>query len=121
MIPGRRETQAPNVLEMIPAHAVDFEHHNGVTHLRVPKIKHKWLKCLEHRLKQPYYMIHLDEYGTRVWNLMDDRLTVFDIGDKLQKEYGEKIAPVYERLGLFINMLAQRHFITLRSIDGADG
>ena len=116
----KTKTQPQNVLEKIPAHAVDFDHKNGAIHILIPKIKLEIFKFLQQRLKHPYTVVQLDEYGTRVWNLIDDRKTVFDIANTLRQEFGDKIEPVYERLGLFINMLAQRRFITLRDVDVAN-
>ncbi len=110
----KTEQKAPNVLEMIPAHAVDYEFEEGAVVMLAPKFKNKFLvKHVMHRMKIPFYKIHLDEYGSRTWNLIDGKKTVFEIGKTLKAEYGESVEPVYERLGLFMNMLAQRQFIIL--------
>jgi hypothetical protein len=106
--------KAPNVMEMIPTHRAKFEKKDGVIILLAPKFKNIFfVKHIMPRMKQPNYKIQLDAFGTSVWNLIDGEKSVFEIAKELKTEYGESVEPVYERLGLFVNMLAQRHFITL--------
>ena len=111
----KADAEAPNVLDMVPAHSMDFEERDGRIMLLVPKFGDNRLgRFFMQRMKRPYYKIHLDEFGSRVWNLIDGRITVYQIGTLLHQEFGNDVEPVYERLGLFINMLAQRHFIHLK-------
>ncbi len=113
----KEKQEAPNVLEMIPTHAVDFEFEEGRVVMLAPKFKNKFfVKHIMRRMKSPFYRIHLDEYGSQTWNLVDGKKTVFEIGKELKAKYGESVEPVYERLGLFMNMLAQRRFITLSQV-----
>jgi len=112
----KTNSKAPNVIEMIPTHNVQFEIKDDIIVILAPKFKNKILiKYVMHRMKQPNYRVHLDAFGSRVWNLINGEKTVFEIGGALKTEFGESIDPVYERLGLFMNMLAQRKFITLSS------
>lgn len=109
-------SKTTNVIEMIPAHNVLFELKDEIVVILAPKFKNKFfVKYIMSRMKQPHYRIHLDAFGSRAWNLINGEKTVFEIGAELKAEFGERIDPVYERLGLFINMLAQRKFITLSS------
>ena len=106
--------KAPNVLEMIPAHGVDFEIVENIVILLSPKFKNRLLlKYVMPRMKQPNYKIRLDAFGSSVWHLIDGKKTVFEIGKILKSEHGKSVEPVNERLGLFMNMLAQRRFIIL--------
>lgn len=110
----KAEKQPENVLTMVPEYNRDFEHVDDRVVLFEPKFKNKWLvKHLLPRMKQPHYKIHLDEYGTFVWNRINGRRTVLDIAVQLEKVYGDQVEPVHERLGMFINMLAQRKYIIL--------
>ena len=106
--------QPENVMTMVPKVNTNFECADKRIVLLEKKFKNKFLvKHLLSRMKQPHYKIYLDDYGTFVWNQIDGNRTVFDIAVQLKEQYGEKVEPVYERLGMFINMLAQRKFITL--------
>lgn len=105
----------PNVLEMIPTHQIDFEERDGTIYLLEPRFRNRiFLKYVLPRMKHPYVKIALDEFGTYVWKRINGHKTVYEIGNELKSEYGTKVEPVYERLGLFVNMLAQRQFVSLR-------
>ncbi|MDZ7725125.1 MAG: PqqD family protein [candidate division KSB1 bacterium] len=109
-----KSEQEKNVMTMVPAYNTEFEYADDKVVLLEPKLKSKFLKKhLLPRMKRSHYKIHLDDYGTFVWKQIDGNRTVFDIAVQLEEHYGDKVEPVYERLGMFINMLAQRKFITL--------
>jgi len=57
--------------------------------------------------------IHLDDLGSFVWQAMDGSRTIKEIGDMLEAEFGEKAAPLYERLFMFLLVLKKNRFITL--------
>ncbi|MBN2354964.1 PqqD family protein [candidate division KSB1 bacterium] len=109
---------AENLLDFTPQPAVPWEtQENGLIALKWPRVGNKYLQTLLlPRLKHPYMLIHLDGYGTSVWRQMDGRKTVGEIGASLREEFGDSVEPVFERLGLFINLLARRKFITLARI-----
>jgi hypothetical protein len=55
--------------------------------------------------------IELDELGSRVWILIDGNRSVYDIGQELLKEFGEKCQPVYERLIMYLRYLNKKGWI----------
>ena len=82
--------------------------------LQLPKFNNRFLQArLQSRMKHPFISIRLDVFGTWVWEKMDGNQTVFEIGESLSAEFGDAVEPVFERLGLFINLLARRRFIQL--------
>ena len=77
-----------------------------------PKFTNRFFaKFLLSRMKNPNYKIHLDDYGSFVWNECDGMNTVERIGRLLEKKFGDKVDPVYERLGLYIKTLEKNKFI----------
>ena len=50
-----------------------------------------------------YRKIELDEYSSTVFLLIDGNKTVKEIGESLDKKFGNKVHPLYERLLLFLN------------------
>jgi hypothetical protein len=116
IIPENEEPAAENLLDFIPQPAIPWDvAADGLVTLRVAKYSNPWLlKHLVPRLKHPHVTLHLDSFGTWVWKRMDGRNTVREIGAALELEFGETIQPVYQRLGLFINMLAQRSYVSLQ-------
>ena len=56
------------------------------------------------KFKIPIYKeITLDEISSEVFLQIDGDKTVKEIGDNLEKKYGEKVNPLYERLLIFLN------------------
>jgi len=62
--------------------------------------------------------IHLDLQGRFVWNAIDGKRCIRDIGRMMEAEFGEKAKPVYEKLITFIRILKNNSFISLMLIDG---
>ncbi len=110
-----KEEQAPNLLEMYPAPAIRWEQEeDGSITLFTPRFSNKWMvKHVLPRMKNKDLKIHLDEFGSWVWQQIDGHTTVLQIAKNLYEKFGEKVEPVYDRLGLFINHLARRQFISL--------
>lgn len=109
------EEQAPNLLDMCPVPSIKWEQaEDGLITLFTPRFSNKWMvKHILPRMKHQDLKIHLDEFGSWVWQQIDGHTTVFQIAKNLQEKFGESVEPVYDRLGLFINHLARRQFITL--------
>ena len=50
-----------------------------------------------------YKKIELDEYCSTVFLLIDGKKNVKEIGEILDKKFGDKVHPLYERLLIFLN------------------
>ena len=105
---------APNVLEIIPSPNAEFVEENDRIIIVLPKRRNRLVAGLFPNAEPRRFKLHLDEFGTFVWRRMDGCKRVFDIAQELHGRFGARVEPVYERLGLFINMLAQRRLITLQ-------
>jgi hypothetical protein len=115
MAAQKPQKQPPNVLEMIPSHNSVFEEENGRITVLLPRKQNGFVaRFFPQRLLISNFKLHLDDYGTYVWKQINGCKTVFEIAHELKQQFGAEIEPVYERLGLFINLLAQRQLITLR-------
>lgn len=58
------------------------------------------------KVKIPMYrQIELDEYSSEVFIQIDGNKTVEEIGNELQRRFGEKVFPLYERLLVFLNYI----------------
>lgn len=115
----QQDMAGENLLDYSPRPAVHFEiDEEGLVTLKVAKFTSRWLqRYLLPRLKQPDIAIHLDTFGSWVWRRLDGQASVRDIGRALESEFGEGVQPVYARLGLFINSLAQRNYVTLTKVE----
>ena len=81
--------------------------------LLVPKFGNHFLgKWIMSKLKRPHYRLKLDEIGSFIWERCDGSHNIKEIGDQLSAQFGEKIDPVHERLGLFFQSLNQTKSLT---------
>ena len=86
--------------------------------IKKPKFKNRFLKkYLLPKLKKSEYSVNLDQIGSFVWKNIDGKNTFGEIADKLRREFGESIEPVYDRLGQFINSLRRYEFITFINLE----
>lgn len=72
------------------------------------------VRYLMPRLKNPDYRVNLDIIGTKVWENIDGKRTVREIGQILKNDLADKVEPVNERLTQFILSLQRHKFILLQ-------
>lgn len=99
--------QGKNLLELVPSRNQDFEIDGEKVIILLPKFRSGFGKrFIQPRIKKKHFRIQLDEIGAAFWQEMDGKRNVREIASVLQQMFGEKIEPVYDRLGVFIaNML----------------
>jgi hypothetical protein len=114
----RADPSPVNLLQLIPDQNILSEKTNdGLFILLKPKYRHPWMvKHFLPRLKNPHYKIKLDEIGSFIWELCDGRKTVKEIGGRLKEKFGEKVEPLYERLGAFFQNLEKNKFIIFKNL-----
>ena len=61
--------------------------------------------------KPKYSYIEQDEFGSFVWEQMDGKKTIYEIGTLVKERFGDKAEPLYERLSQYIKILHNNHFI----------
>ncbi len=55
--------------------------------------------------------IHLDAFGSFVWNQIDGERSIFEIGKSVDEHFGEKAHPLYERLAKYFQILESYRFV----------
>ena len=112
-----KKSPESNLLDYIPVQQIEWQE-NPETSLIIimkPKFDNKFLrKYFLAQLKSPNFRVNLDEYGSRVWKLIDGRRTILQIADSLKDMYGESVEPAYERVGNFMRSLENNKFIVYR-------
>lgn len=64
-------------------------------------------------LKKPKISyIHLDEFGSFVWEVTDGKSDIISIGNLVRENFGEKAEPLYERLAKFYQILSSYGFVS---------
>ncbi|UCG51019.1 MAG: PqqD family protein [Candidatus Latescibacterota bacterium] len=105
-----------NLLDMIPWQRRDHRDcADGTVDVMIPRFGDSRIgRFLGKSLKNTPIHVHLDEIGTAVWRLCDGRRSVQDIGRSLQEQFGDRIEPVYERLGIFLHQMKKAGIIDWR-------
>ncbi len=101
-----------NYLEKIPVKCdilYDTDE-KGITTLQVENkgVMNKFAQLVFKKPKISY--IHLDEFGSFVWNEIDGEKDVFLIGKSVKEHFGDKAEPLYERLSQYIETLKKYGF-----------
>ena len=104
-----------NLLELHPVRKARFEPGEEGIVVYIPK----WKSQLSRRIMgiltdSMEYRVHLDEYGSFVFNLCTGDFTVKEIGERLRKRFGEDAEPLYQRLSVFLTTLEDSGMITYR-------
>lgn len=64
--------------------------------------------------------VELDAIGSSVWKYIDGKATVYDIGQKLLFEFGDKMEPVYDRLIMYLRHLNKKGWISFTKDDQSE-
>lgn len=56
--------------------------------------------------------IHLDKFGSFVWQQINGERTITDIGELVDAEFGEEAHPLNERLATYFKVLESYGFVT---------
>jgi hypothetical protein len=63
--------------------------------------------------RSEHIRVKLDEQSSCVWNLIDGKRTVRQIGEEIKSRYGESIEPLYPRLVEFLEILLRNKFVRI--------
>ena len=108
-----KKDSGANYLDRIPVYlpSLDWSEENGIVTL------HKENKGLFNKIAQMLFKkpkishIHLDEFGSFVWLLIDGKTDLTDLGPKVSEHFGDKAEPLYPRLAKFFQILDSYGFI----------
>lgn len=77
---------------------------NGI--VIISEKQNHWVQNMFRKMKikiPPYKNIELDEYGSYVFLQIDGKRNIEEIGQCLEKQFGNNVNPLYERLIMFMN------------------
>ena len=105
--------QEQNLLDLIPAQNMAFERtEDGKITIIQPKFTNKFMvKYIVPRMTRPNFKVSLDEFGSHVWEQIDGKRSIGEIGESLQSTFGEKVEPLWDRLTQFFVQLNNLKFI----------
>ena len=72
----------------------------------VPRFGDDWFgRWLMSKMARPEFRLKLDDIGSFVWQKCTGESNIAEIAQALSEQFGERVDPVYERLGLFFRSL----------------
>ena len=105
-----------NYLDKIPRHKLSVcwsvDENNAV----ILEVENKGFanKIAQTLLKKPKTsFIHLDEFGSFIWQTIDGKKNIFYIGKDVKEHFGDKAEPLYERLAEYFEVLERYEFVEL--------
>ena len=103
-----------NYLERVPVRPARISWSRDAKEIVTLDIENRGLanriaQALLHKPKVSH--IHLDELGSFVWPLIDGETDLVSIGEQVERRFGEKAHPTYERLAKFFQILESYRFI----------
>ncbi len=106
-----------NFLDKIPAHKEGLKwsiDENGMVTLEMENkgVVNRIAQFILRKPKVSY--IHLEEFGSFIWPVIDGKKTIFEIGKEVEEHFGEKANPLYERISTYFTMLERYEFVTLK-------
>ncbi len=111
----KKQKQAEeNYLERCPVRNNSIGWSQDDTGLVTLEIENKGVmnRIAQKLLKKPKISyIHLDEIGSFVWPMIDGERSIMDMGAPMEKHFGEKAQPTYDRLAQFFQILESYGFI----------
>jgi len=109
----RAKPTPPNLLELIPRRRVDFTtDEQGQVTLKMPRFHHPLaVRLFGPFLRRPSFDLRLDDLGSFVWGQCDGATTVAEIGERLSKQFGDRVEPLWERLGKFLRKLEREDLL----------
>ncbi len=110
----RRHVPQPDLMTLTPRRLVQCRvGEQGLREVLLPKFSQsRWGRFLAWLFGgRPNTVVHLDQLGSYVWELVDGERTVQEIASKAREHFGEAIEPVHERVGAFLTVLVRAEAI----------
>ncbi len=115
----RKQKKNLNYLEMTPFKKYNYiEKENGLVDVLVPRFTSRFAeKYILPKMKNPYFKANLDEYGSFLWQTIDNKRKVIDIIKLMEERFGETLRPITERTLLFFTQLYNAGFINFYELN----
>lgn len=112
----------PNLLDLVPVKiAGETGRKNGHVQIYFPRFKSKAGTLFGMLFRSSRTIkVNLDEKSTALWDLIDGRKNVGQIGREMMKIFGDEIDPVYERLSALLRIMEKNKMISMGHDPGGE-
>ena len=108
-----KQVKNENYLERVPKKNPAFRFTKDDKDLITIEIDNKGFfnRVLQLLIKKPRITyVHLDEFASFVFDNIDGKKNIIEIGKDVKERFGEQAEPLYQRLAQFIAILESRKF-----------
>jgi len=112
-----KKSDKKNYLDNIPFRREDISWESDEKGSVTLSIENKGLfnKIAQKFFKKPRFSyVHLDEFGSFVWQLIDGEKDITEIGVFVKEHFAEKAEPLYPRLAKFFQILSSYGFVKMK-------
>lgn len=110
-----------NLMDYVPRRTVESEPGpSGEQVLLAPRFRSWPFTLLLKRMPKPFMKIRLDEVGSFLWERIDGERTLGELALALSQEFGDRVEPAPQRVGLFFRDLMKGHFVCLERPEGTE-
>lgn len=105
-----------NLYDLVPEKQYGFEElKDGAIDVLTPRYGSGRVgRLLRSFLNPKPVRVRLDDVGASVWRLCDGRRSVYEIGEALRHEFGDRIEPLYDRLSTFVLHMKRNELIDFK-------
>lgn len=112
-----KKTKAPNLLDLVPSQSQKFRSEideKGSVTIFVEN-KGPFNFVAQKLFKKPRFsQVHLEEFGSFIWQQIDGIKSVQQIADLMHIKFGDKADPLYPRISMYMNTLLNYEFVEMK-------
>lgn len=111
---GKKNEPQINYLDLIPAKADSMKWHRDFKERVILEVENKGVfHTIAQKLfgKPRYTKVHLDEFGSFIWPLIDGKRNVAELAELVKEQYGEKAEPLYPRIVKYFQIVESYGFV----------
>ncbi|MCQ2593422.1 MAG: PqqD family protein [Treponema sp.] len=115
----KKQTKSPNLLDLVPHQSQKFRAEIGEDGAVTIFVENKGVFnfIAQKFFKKPRFtQIHLEEFGSFIWQQIDGIKTVKDIADLMHEQFGENADPLYPRISMYMKTLLNYEFIEIERV-----
>lgn len=112
----KKQTKVPNLLDLVPVQSQKYSSEIGEDGKVTIFVENRgpFNFLAQKLLKKPRFsQVHLEEFGSFIWQQIDGKRTVKEIADLMHEKFGEKAEPLYPRISMYMKTLMNYNFISL--------
>lgn len=114
----KKKKQQKNYLDLAPVRSAELTWKRGEDGMIVLEVENTGVfnRIAQKFFKRPKVTkVHMEEYGSFLWPLIDGERSVMELADLQKAEFGEEVEPLYPRVVKYMQIMESYHFIRFKN------